>query len=140
MEVSRVPFPLPVAEWRRLEVAKDLGRTPAFAAVVVLTLWARNGSAVVEAKFELYQDAVCGPPGNTASSPVVQMRTSTTWDGGDNVDIISDLAEEPGPLRRIQGRPGLLSETRQQLRRRFVRSEKRSRGPCRQMDALQSQL
>ncbi len=37
-----------------------MGRTPAFAAAVVLALWACHRSAVAEAKFEIQQDAVSG--------------------------------------------------------------------------------
>ena len=53
-------FPLPVAEWRQSEAAKDLGRTEAFSAAAVLTLWLQHVSAVAEANFEIQQETVSG--------------------------------------------------------------------------------
>ena len=53
-------FPLPVAEWRQSEAAKDLGREEAFSAATVLTLWLQHVSAVAEANVEILQETVSG--------------------------------------------------------------------------------
>ena len=53
-------FPLPVAERRQSEAAKDLGRAEAFSAAVVLTLWLQHAPAVPEANFEIQQETVSG--------------------------------------------------------------------------------